>query len=229
MKRSARFLDSGGPLDSVRTQVKVCGITRLEDAVHALQCGAHALGYIFYTPSKRNMTGPKVKAIKDELPEPISSVAVVVDPDDQLLDEIVSVVRPSFIQFHGDETPERCREPGIPFIKAFRVRSAEQLETVGDTYHDASALLFDAYQPDKVGGTGLTFSWGMVPSFDQPVILAGGLHSGNVLRAIEAVQPDAVDVSTGVEISPGIKNRQAISEFFSAVKVADQSVGSQVA
>ncbi len=226
MKRSVRFLDSTGLTESVRTQVKVCGITRLEDAVHASQCGAHALGFIFYSPSKRNMNSWKVKAIKDKLPESVSSVAVVVDPDDQLLDEIVSVVRPSYIQFHGDESPERCREAGIPFIKAFRVRSAEQLERAGDHYHEASALLFDAYLPDKVGGTGLTFSWNLLPSFEKPVILAGGLHSGNVLRAIENVQPDAVDVSTGVEFSPGIKNRDAISEFFSAVQAADQSVGS---
>ncbi len=225
MKRSVRFLDSSGPSESFQTQVKVCGITRLEDAVHASRCGAHALGFIFYSPSKRNMNSQKVKAIKDELPESVSSVAVVVDPDDQLLDDIVSVVRPNFIQFHGVESPERCREAGIPFIKAFRVRSSEQLEKAGEHYHDASALLFDAYLPDKVGGTGLTFSWNLLPSFEKPVILAGGLHSGNVVRAIESVQPDAVDVSTGVEFSPGIKNRHAISEFFSAVQTADLSAG----
>ena len=229
MKRSVRFLDSSSLSEGVQTQVKVCGITRLEDAVHASKCGAHALGFVFYSPSKRNMSSSKVKAITDHLSESVASVAVVVDPDDQLLDEIVSVVRPSFIQFHGNESPERCREAGIPFIKAFRVRSAEQVEKAGDIYHDASALLFDAYLADKVGGTGLTFSWNLLPSFEKPVILAGGLHTGNVLEAIENVQPDAVDVSTGVEFSPGIKNRYAISEFFSTVRSADQSVGSTAA
>lgn len=226
MKRSVRFLDSSDLSESVRTQVKVCGITRMEDAMHASRCGAHALGFIFYSPSERNMSSRKAKAIKDNLPETVSSVAVVVDPDDKLLDEIVSVVRPSFIQFHGNESPERCRQAGIPYIKAFRVRSSEQLVNAGDKFHDASALLFDAYLPDKVGGTGLTFSWNLLPSIEKPVILAGGLHSGNVHHAIENVQPEAVDVSTGVEFSPGIKNRDAISEFFTAVQTADQAIGS---
>ena len=229
MKRSTRFLESTDLSNKAQTQIKVCGITRLEDAIHATQCGAHALGFIFYSPSKRNMKSEGVRSILENMPESVSSIAVVVNPDDELLDEIVSTVRPDFIQFHGDESPARCRDSGIPFIKAFRVRNADQLERAGDEYHDASALLFDAFVPDKVGGTGMTFSWDLLPSLSIPVILAGGLHSGNVRQAIEHVKPDAVDVSTGVEFSPGIKNKNAISEFIATVQTADQSEDSIVA
>lgn len=224
MKRSIRFLESTDPAKKARTQIKVCGITRLEDAVHASQFGAHALGFIFYSPSKRNMSSLAVRSILNNTPDSVASIAVVVDPDDDLLDEIVSTVRPDFIQFHGDEPPARCRISGIPFIKAFRVQNTEQLERAGDEYHDASALLFDAFVPDRVGGTGLTFSWDLLPRLTLPVVLAGGLHSGNVTEAIANVKPDVVDVSTGVESGPGIKNKQAISEFIAAVQSADQSV-----
>ena len=223
MKRRVRFLESRGLPKQPQTQVKVCGITRMEDALHAANAGAHALGFIFYSPSKRNMTSEKVRSILDEIPESASSIAVVVDPDDELLNSIVSVARPDFIQFHGVESPERCRETGIPYIKAFRVQSSEQLETVSESYHDASALLFDAYVPDRVGGTGKTFSWNLLPSLDIPMVLAGGLHSGNIAEAIGRVEPEAVDVSTGVEVSPGIKDSGAITEFMAAVQLADQS------
>ncbi len=223
MKQSARFLESCGSSVPVQTQVKVCGITRPEDAIHATHCGADALGFVFYPPSRRNVSSETVNEIREQLDRRVALIAVVVDPDDDLLDDIVSNARPDFIQFHGNESPGRCRESGIPFIKAFRVRNARQLKTVSDEYSDARALLFDAFVPDKVGGTGMTFSWKLLPETQMPTVLAGGLNLDNVAEAIGKVKPSAVDVSTGVEISPGIKDKQAITRFLATVHAVDQS------
>ena len=218
-----RFLVSQSIEGNRSTQIKVCGITRIEDALFAAQCGVEAIGLIFYSPSGRNLSSTKAKAIRESLPSNVSSIAVVVNPDDDLLDAIVQDVRPTFIQFHGEESQSRCREPGIPFIKALRVRSVEQVRQAVDAYPEASGLLLDAYVKDKVGGTGKTFSWNHVPKMEKPVILAGGLHSKNIAEAIKKIQPTAVDVSTGVEFSEGKKNPAAIREFVDAVQVADRA------
>ena len=224
MVNAFRFLDPNSMAGSHTTQIKVCGITRVEDALHAARCGAGAVGLIFYSPSGRNLTGAQAKAIRECLPPDVASVAVVVNPADELLEEIVHDVRPNFIQFHGNEPEPRCCEAGLPFIKAFRVRSSEQVTQGIEAYPKARGFLLDAYEKDKVGGTGRTFSWEFVPHAEKPIILAGGLHSGNISQAIHQVKPTAVDVSTGVEISEGIKNHAAISEFVAAVQAADEAM-----
>ena len=223
MQNPSRFLDPNGFENTRTTQIKVCGITRIEDALHAVKSGADALGLIFYPPSGRNVSSIQAKQIRDRLPADVACVAVVVDPDDELLSTIVNDVKPDYIQFHGEEPESRCREHGIPFIKALRVRRPGQVDDAIDAYPEASGLLLDAYDKDKVGGTGKTFSWDFVPQVEKPIILAGGLHRGNIAEAIHKVRPVAVDVSTGVEISIGIKNRQAISEFVAAVRSADRA------
>lgn len=224
MVKAPRFLDSMPMAGPHTTQIKVCGITRIEDALHAARCGVGAVGLIFYSPSGRNLTGFQAKAIRESLPPDVASVAVVVDPADELLDEIVHEVKPDFIQFHGCESEQRCCEAGLPFFKAFRVRSPEQVAHAVESYPEASGFLLDAYEKDKVGGTGRTFSWDLVPHTEKPIILAGGLHHGNVSRAIHQVRPAAVDVSTGVETSEGIKNHMAIGEFVAAVQAADRAI-----
>ena len=212
--RTPVFSDSSSQF---RTQIKVCGITRIEDAIYAAQCGVDAIGLIFYSPSPRNVGSEQAKKIRQNLPESVASVAVVVDPDDELLNQIVEEVKPDFIQFHGNESPDRCQQSGLPFLKAFRVRSAALVEQAVGDYSSASAVLLDAYIPDKVGGTGQTFSWDLVPQLEMPIILAGGLDSSNIAQAIQTVNPVAVDVSTGVESSPGIKDNHAVREFVMTV------------
>ncbi len=223
MDISPRFLASNSDQGSQSTQIKVCGITRIEDALFASRCGVEAIGLIFYPPSGRNLSAQKAKSIRDSLPPEVASIAVVVNPDDDLLDAIVSQVRPTYIQFHGDESEQRCQEAGLPFIKALRVRNPAQVAKGVDSYPEAAGLLLDAYVKDKVGGTGRTFSWDYVPQVGKPIILAGGLHSGNIAQAISKVGPTAVDVSTGVEFSPGVKNQAAIREFVTAVRSANNA------
>ena len=217
MKLFTRTPVSSDSLSHFRTQIKVCGITRLEDAIYAAQCGVDAIGLIFYSPSPRNVGSEQAKKIRQILPDTVASVAVVVDPDDELLNQIVEEVKPDFIQFHGNESPARCQQSGLPFLKAFRVRSAALIEQAVGDYSSASAVLLDAYVPDKVGGTGKTFSWDLVPQLEMPIILAGGLDSSNIAQAIQTVNPVAVDVSTGVESSPGIKDNHAVREFVMTV------------
>ncbi len=224
MDCSHHFLASDSDETAQSTQIKVCGITRTEDAQYAAQCGVGAIGLVFYPPSGRNISPLQARAIRDSLPSQVATVAVVVNPDDQMLDAIVRQVKPTYIQFHGDEPASRCREPGLPFIKALRVRHSEQILQAVDSYPDACGLLLDAYESERVGGTGKTFSWKFIPRVDIPIILAGGLHSGNVAEAIGKIRPAAVDVSTGVEFSEGVKNPAAVKAFVNAVLTADRAV-----
>lgn len=205
----------------VRTQIKICGITSTQDAGYAVEFGADAIGLVFYAPSSRNLTPSQAKLIRDSLPDSVSSVGVVVDPVDELLEQVINAVGVDFIQFHGNESPERCRQSGIPYIKALRVQSTEQIHQALERYTDAVAFLLDAYETERVGGTGRTFAWDMIPRIEKPVILAGGLSAENVGEAIRQVGPAGVDVSTGVEIAGGIKDRNAIHRFVSAVRTAD--------
>jgi len=217
-----RFLDSTTAQRPHATQIKVCGITRIEDALQIAHYDINAVGLVFYSPSPRHLSSEQAKLIKACLPTHIASVAVVVNPDDELLVEITQQIEPDYIQFHGDETESRCLEPGIPYIKALRVQSSQQVQTANECYPTAAGLLLDAYVKDQVGGTGKTFSWRHVPKIDQPIILAGGLHYENIVQAVTAVKPAAVDVSTGVETRAGIKDIAAVRRFVAAVRKADE-------
>jgi len=221
MNQSVRFLESATSPTPYSTQIKVCGITRVSDALYAAECGVDAVGFIFYPPSPRNLTCEKAKAIRQQLPESVASVAVVVDPNDTLLNNIVELVQPDFIQFHGNESQQRCTQSGIPFYKAFRVNNSDRVKQSAQKYKNAQAILLDAYVPDKVGGTGKTFAWNLVPELQLPVILAGGLHCGNIADAIRTVKPHAVDVSTGVESAAGVKDCIAVRKFVEAVRKTD--------
>ena len=220
MNNRGLFNDSEAD-NRVRTQIKICGITSTHDAGYAVEFGADAIGLVFYAPSSRNLTPSQAKLIRDSLPDSVSSVGVVVDPVDELLEQVIETVGVDFIQFHGSESPERCRQSGIPYIKALRVQSTEQIHQALERYTDAVAFLLDAYETERVGGTGRTFAWDMIPRIAKPVILAGGLSAENVGEAIRQVNPDGVDVSTGVEISGGVKDRNAIHRFVSAVRTMD--------
>ena len=215
-------MDLGFLSKSSNTHIKVCGLTRKSDVLQATRQGVGAIGLVLYEPSARNLSVEDAVELRNELPETVTAVAVVVDPDDHLLSRIVNEVKPDVIQFHGNEAPQRCREAGLPFFKTIRVQNSQSITEALDQYSEASALLLDTFDPNKVGGTGKTFVWDLVPSISKPLIVAGGLNKDNVGRAIQSLKPAAVDVSTGVESSPGIKNIKSIMDFVAAVRQADE-------
>lgn len=219
-----KFLDDIHPSGNYPTRVKICGMTSAEDARNAAGVGADAVGLIFYAPSSRNLSCEQAAAIREALPESTAAVAVVVDPEDALLEQIVERVRPDYLQFHGSESPGRCVQHGIPYIKAVRVRNAAQIDQAIADHRDAKAFLLDAYDEDHVGGTGKKFAWDLIPEAGVPIILAGGLNHDNVGRAVGQVRPFAVDVSTGVEDRGGRKSRDLMARFMSAVAQADASL-----
>lgn len=202
----------------MRTRVKICGITRAEDASAAIQHGCDAIGLVFYEPSPRYVTPATARSIAAGLPPFVSAVGLFVDADAEYVCEVLSQVRLDLLQFHGDETPEYCRQFGVPYLKAVRVRPETNLLQYAAAYADAKALLLDAYMPGTPGGTGTTFDWALIPrDFPKPIILAGGLDAGNVSEAIRQCRPYAVDVSGGVERQKGIKDAEKIAAFMRGV------------
>ena len=205
------------------TRIKICGITRPEDAQAAVASGADAIGLVFYAKSPRAVTVEQAQRIVAVVPPFVSVVALFVD---ELADEITRIlgsVQIDLIQFHGDEEPEFCRQFGRPWVKALRVRPETNLEEACHTYQNARGVLLDSWQEGVPGGTGRVFDWQLASrELPLPVVLAGGLQADNVGSAIVRVQPAAVDVSGGVEQSPGIKDAGKIRRFVAAVRAADQ-------
>ncbi|PBP97077.1 phosphoribosylanthranilate isomerase [Pseudomonas congelans] len=197
---------------------KICGITRIEDALAAAEAGADAIGLVFYPKSPRAVTVLQARAIIAALPPFITTVGLFVNASRCELNETLDAVALDMLQFHGDETPEECDGYHRPYIKALRVRAGDDIAGVCRTYRNARGVLLDTYVEGVPGGTGETFDWALIPDdLDKPVILAGGLTSANVAQAIAQVRPYAVDVSGGVEKSKGIKDREKILAFMSAV------------
>ena len=204
------------------TAVKICGITRLEDALTAARCGAHAIGFVFHRPSPRYVPPEKAGAIIRALPPFVTTVALFVDAQPQQVREALSQAPANLLQFHGAETPEYCRQFDLPYMKAVRVRAGVDLLQYASDYQDAKALLLDAFVDGVHGGTGATFDWSLIPQgMALPVVLSGGLNSANVAEAIRKVRPWAVDVSSGVEVGKGIKDAEKIAAFISGVRNAD--------
>jgi phosphoribosylanthranilate isomerase len=201
----------------MRTRVKICGITRRQDAEFAIEKGADALGLVFYEPSPRAVTVAQAQQIVDDLPPFVSIVALFVNADKETVLACLESVRVDILQFHGDEPAEFCEQFSKPYMKAIRMKEGVDLVELALRYKSASALLLDSFQAGVPGGTGLTFDWSMITKVDKPIILAGGLNVENVAMAIEKVQPYAVDVSGGVEQSKGIKDHQKISTFMQEV------------
>ncbi|MCP5151537.1 MAG: phosphoribosylanthranilate isomerase [Ectothiorhodospiraceae bacterium] len=206
---------------ATRVRVKICGITRREDALAAAAAGADAIGLVFWPRSRRFVTPDVAAGIVAVLPPLVSAVGVFVDPDDRTLDEVLSSVPLDVLQFHGDETPHRCRAVGRRYVKAVRVRDGSEIEPAARIHAQASALLLDTYRAGSPGGTGETFDWSMVPhGVGLPLIVAGGLRPDNVGAAVAALRPHAVDVSGGVESAPGVKDVGKITEFMREVQRA---------
>jgi phosphoribosylanthranilate isomerase len=205
----------------VRTRVKICGITRVEDALEAINQGADAIGLVFYTKSPRNVSATKAAEIVSSIPAFVTVVGLFVDAEPAFIHEVLSVVNLDLLQFHGDEIPSACRQYSLPYMKAIRVKSDTNLVQYATDYADAKALLLDAFAEGVPGGTGLVFDWSLIPqNLTLPIVLAGGLNAENVGLAIEQVRPYAVDVSGGVEASKGIKDVAKIAAFMRGVSNA---------
>jgi len=201
------------------TRIKICGITRIEDALAAARLGADAIGLVFWPQSARSITPAKAHEIVAVLPPFISSVGIYVDPAAEWVEETASVAGLNLLQFHGDESPEFCSQFSLPYIKAVRVRAGVDLLQYATCYSSAKGLLLDTYVEGTPGGTGDAFNWGLIPHrLSLPLILSGGLHPGNVTMAIKQVQPWAVDVSSGVEVAKGIKDAEKIAAFMQGVR-----------
>ncbi|WP_049721983.1 phosphoribosylanthranilate isomerase [Gilvimarinus polysaccharolyticus] len=201
------------------SRVKICGITRVVDVQHAVECGADAVGLVFYEPSKRAVSVAQAREIAYAAGPLVTITGLFVNAPAARVHQILREVPLQLLQFHGDETAEFCEQFERPYLKAIRMRPDLNLDTAMKPYANAVGLLLDAYQPGVPGGTGATFDWQRVPANPpSPVILAGGLTPANVAQAIAATGCCAVDVSGGVEASPGIKDPVKVAEFISNAK-----------
>ncbi|TIH11121.1 phosphoribosylanthranilate isomerase [Pseudomonas leptonychotis] len=200
---------------------KICGITRVEDALAAVEAGADAIGLVFYAKSPRAVTVQQARSIINALPPFVTTVGLFVDASRCELGEMLDAVPLDLLQFHGDESPESCEGYHRPYIKALRVKPGDDIAAQVALYKNASGVLLDTYVPGIPGGTGEAFDWSLVPEgLSKPIILAGGLTAENVAQAIARVRPYAVDVSGGVEAAKGIKDAQKIRAFMQAVRAA---------
>lgn len=198
---------------------KICGITRIEDAVAAVEAGADAIGLVFYAKSPRAVSIEQAAAILRALPPFVTTVGLFVDMPRDELQHLLQRLPLDLLQFHGDESPADCEGYGRPYIKALRVRPGEDVSAAMAPYEGARGILLDTFVDGVPGGTGASFDWSLVPEdAGKPVILAGGLDAGSVAAAIRQVRPYAVDVSGGVEASKGIKDAGKIRAFIQAVQ-----------
>lgn len=202
--------------------VKICGITRMEDALAAAHAGVHAVGLVFCENSPRHVGIDRAREIVRVLPPFVTAVGLFVNPERSLVEKAITETGISLLQFHGEEGEEFCASFVIPYIKAARVKPGLDLVQYAACYASAKGILLDAFVQGMSGGTGQTFDWGLVPAdLPLPVILSGGLNPSNVTEAIRKVDPWAVDVSSGVEASKGIKDAAKIAAFMQGVKKAD--------
>ena len=205
-----------------RTRVKICGLREPLHARVAADAGADAIGLVFYAPSPRAVTPQAAAKIASVLPPFVAAVGLFVDAPEEEVRRVLAEVPLDLLQFHGDEAPDFCERFGKPYVRAVRMEAGTDLLEYAFRFSRAKALLLDAHFPGKPGGTGLTFDWKAVPAeLPIPVILSGGLDATNVGRAVREVRPWAVDVSSGVESSRGVKDPRRIVEFIRSVRRED--------
>ena len=204
------------------TRIKCCGMTRVADALLAARLGVDAIGLVFTARSPRQVTIAQAQAIARALPPFVAIVALFMDDDPQWVRQVVNEVQPTLLQFHGAESDAWCTQFGRPFLKAIAMGGSVSGVPEMRAYPHAAALLLDSHAPGAPGGSGQTFDWSLLPEgLTQPLILAGGLDAQNVGAGIRALHPWAVDVSSGVESTPGIKAADKLASFVKAVRVAD--------
>lgn len=206
---------------SMRTRIKICGLTRSADVADVVAAGVDAIGLVFYPPSPRAVSLELARELVRSVPPFVSVVGLFVNEDPGRIAEIAAEVPLSLLQFHGDESPQECERFGRPYLKAARMRPGLDLVDYASRFRTASALLLDAFV-EGYGGGGHTFDWSLIPKeLPLPMVLSGGLSPANVADAIRAVRPMAVDVSSGVESAKGIKDRALVEAFVAGVRNAD--------
>ncbi len=204
------------------TRIKCCGMTRVEDALLAAQLGADAIGLVFTARSRRQVSLDQARAIRRALPPFVAAVALFMDDDAGWVQEAIDAVQPDLLQFHGDERDDWCAQFGRRYLKAIAMGQGFAALQRLRAYPGASGLLLDGHGFGEAGGSGKAFDWSLMPKdLPQPLILAGGLTSANVMEAISIAQPWAVDVASGIESAPGIKDAQKMADFIHAVRRAD--------
>ncbi|MDP3268647.1 MAG: phosphoribosylanthranilate isomerase [Legionella sp.] len=201
-----------------RIRVKMCGMTRSEDIDYAIHLGVDAIGLIFYKGSKRHVTLTQARKLLHKIPVLVNVVAVLVNPEKHFVEELLNELPINTLQFHGNESPEFCHQFKIPYIKSIHPENGSHISDMAHEFSQAGAILLDTPSATSKGGTGLTFDWSIIPDdLAKPYILAGGLNEENVRDAINSSSPYAVDVCSGIESSPGIKNHQKMSRFINAL------------
>lgn len=205
-----------------RTRIKFCGIRRAADAAAAVDLGVDALGFVMVPASKRYMGAERAATIRAKLPPLVTAVALLMDADAAFVQLAIDALRPDLLQFHGSESPEFCASFGLPYVKAVAMGGDGDLRREARRYRDASALLLDSHAPGEPGGSGRAFDWARAGTPARPLILAGGLTPQNVGRGIRALRPYAVDVSSGIESRPGVKDAEKMRAFVDAVWRADR-------
>lgn len=211
-----------------RTRIKICGLTRSEDVQFAVSCGVDAIGFVF-APSPRRISAEVAARLAVEVPPGVLRVGLFLDQGRSEIEQVLAKVPLDILQFHGRETERQCDAFSLPWLKAVAMQDEYSVERAERNYPGATGLLLDSHQAGQRGGSGRVFDWSLVRSAEKPLWLAGGLEESNVVQAIRAVRPYAVDVSSGVESAPGVKDAGKISRFIQAVRLADKLItGSEV-
>lgn len=204
-------------------QIKVCGITRHEDALAAASMGVDAIGFVLWSGSKRGVTVADAVRLCEGLPPFLTLTALLVNPSATLVEDVLSHLPVNLLQFHGDEKPEFCERWHFPYIRALKAVPGANLVEQAEGYPGARGFLLDSVHQGQFGGTGQAFDWTLVPEdLGRPLILAGGLNAANVGQGIQRLRPAAVDVSSGVESAPGVKDHEKIQRFVEAVRTAQK-------
>lgn len=201
-----------------RTRIKICGITRPEDGVAAAELGADAIGLVFHPASARFVTPNQARQIVRALPPFVVTVGLFMNAEAAAVRAVLDQIPLQLLQFHGDEDPDDCADFGLPYLKAVPMGAGADIGGYERRFATAAGLLLDSHGGERMGGTGQTFDWSRIPTErHKPLVLAGGLHPGNVTEAVRRVRPYAVDVSSGVETAKGVKNAALMRAFIRGV------------
>lgn len=204
------------------TAIKFCGLTRARDVDAAVALGVQAVGFVLVRTSPRFISPERAAIIRRRLPASVRAVALFRNSTEPEVQEALHAMQPDLLQFHGDESPEFAGRFGLPYWRAVPMAGATDLEAWSRRFAAAEALLLDSHAAGSDGGTGLRFDWSQVPRMTKSVVLAGGLTAANVAEAIRTVKPAMVDVSSGIESAPGIKDRAKMEQFVDQVRLADE-------
>jgi phosphoribosylanthranilate isomerase len=209
----------------VRTRIKFCGLTRVEDVHFAVDLGIDAVGFVFTRRSQRFVGVSQARMLRRALPPFVDAVALFMDDEPGWIEEVIAAVQPDLLQFHGEESPGFASSFTRPYIKAIPMATVDDAVAYAARHPAAAGFLLDSHASGSAGGTGEAFDWHRMPRLARPVVLAGGLDARNVAQAVALVRPYAVDVSSGIEAVPGIKDAAKMRAFAAAVRAGDVEAG----